>query len=68
MTRDMLDLCKKVLLRVSPNKALFARELKKSIRHLTGEDLKALKAWCHQRFQHLHSDLIESSFRRYAVM
>ena len=67
MTRDMLDLCKKVLLRVSPNKALFARELKKSIRHLSGDDLKTLKAWCLQRFQHLHSDLIESSFRRYAV-
>lgn len=68
MTRDMLELCKKVLLRVSSNRALFARELKKSIKQLTGDDLKALKAWCTLQFQHLHADLIEASFRRYAVM
>ena len=68
MTRDMLDLCKKVMLRVSPNKALFARELKKSIKHLTGDDLKAFKAWCIHQFQHLYADLIEASFRQYAVV
>jgi hypothetical protein len=42
--------------------------LKKSIKQLTGDDLKALKTWCTLQFQHLHADLIEASFRRYAVM
>lgn len=68
MTRDMLELCKKVLLRVSSNRALFARELKKSIKQLTGDDLKAFKAWCTHQFHDLHADLIEASFRQYAVM
>ena len=53
MTRDMLSLCKKVLLRVSSNKKLFARELRKSIKYLTGEDLKHLKTWCTERFRQL---------------
>ena len=68
MTRDMLELCKKVLLRVSSNRALFARELKKSIKQLTGDELKVLKAWCTNQFQHIYADLIEASFRQFAVM
>ena len=67
MTRDMLNLCKKVLLRVSSNKKLFARELKKSIRHLSGEELLALKAWCQDRFRQ-HTELIESAFRPYPAI
>jgi hypothetical protein len=67
MTQDMLSLCKKVLLRVSSNKKLFARELRKSIRHLTGEDLKHLKTWCTERFRQ-HAELIESAFRPYPAL
>ena len=62
MTRDMLNLCKKVLLRVSSNKKLFARELRKSIKHLTGDELRQLKTWCMERFRQ-HTELIESAFR-----
>ena len=67
MTRDMLSLCKKVLLRVSSNKKLFARELKKSIRHLSGDELRLLKAWCQNRFRQ-HAELIESAFRPYPAI
>jgi hypothetical protein len=55
------------LLRVSPNKKLFARELRKSIKHLTGEDLKHLKNWCTERFRQ-HAELIESAFRPYPAL
>ncbi len=64
----MLELCKKVLLRVSTNRKLFARELGKSIRQLKGEDLKQLKSWCMHQFAHVHSELIERTFTHYAAI
>jgi hypothetical protein len=67
MNRNMLELCKKVLLRVSTNRKLFARELGKSVRQLKGEDLKKLKAWCVEQFAHVHAEIIELTFRPYAV-
>jgi hypothetical protein len=64
----MLELCKKVLLRVSTNHKLFARELGKSVRQLKGEDLKKLKSWCMQQFAHVHSELIEQTFTQNALI
>ena len=63
----MLELCKKVLLRVSTNRKLFARELGKSVRQLKGEDLRKLKVWCLEQFAHVHEEIIELTFRPYAV-
>jgi len=62
----MLELCKKVLLRVSANRKLFARELKKSVRHLKGDDLQKFKIWCLEQFKHSHGKMIEKTFRNYA--
>ena len=67
MPRDMLSLCKKVLLRVSSNKKLFARELRKSIRYLSGDDLRALKTWCQEQFRQ-HAELIDSAFRPFPAI
>lgn len=63
----MLQLCKKVLLRVSYNRALFARELGKSIRQLSGDDVQKLKAWCWKQFAPMHAELMEQTFRQYAI-
>jgi len=63
----MLNLCKNVLLRVSSNKKLFAQELRKSIKHLTGDDIRKLKAWCTERFQQ-HAELIDAAFLAYPAI
>ena len=42
----MLELSKKVLYKVSFDRALFKKELQKSISWLKKDDIKQLKAWC----------------------
>lgn len=63
----MLEFCKKVLLRVGHNREKFQRELAKSIRHLRGDELKKLHAWCLQQFAHQYNDIIRHSFEGYAL-
>jgi hypothetical protein len=58
----MLDLCKKVLSRVSSDRKLFARELAKSVRYLHGEERKQLKRWCLKMFAQRYGDLINQTF------
>ncbi|MBI1266091.1 MAG: hypothetical protein GC193_01535 [Cryomorphaceae bacterium] len=58
----MLELCKNVLTKVSFDRLLFAKELKKSIKWLSREELIHLRSWCIQRFGSMYGDLIHESF------
>jgi hypothetical protein len=58
----MLEFCKNVLTKVSFDRLLFAKELKKSIKWLSREELVQLRSWCIQRFGAMYGDLIHESF------
>ena len=59
---DMLEFCKKILTKVSFDRLLFKKELKKAISRLSKEDIPALKNWCVQQFGTIYGDIIQESF------
>jgi len=58
----MFEYTKMILQKVSFNKELFAKELKKSFRWLKKEEVTALQAWCIITFGHLYGDVISDVF------
>ena len=59
----MLEFCKKILTKVSFDRILFSKELKKAIHRLKKEELIQFKNWCVQQFGHVYGDIINESFR-----
>ena len=59
----MLEFCKDVLLKVSFNRKLFKKELKKSVSWLNKRDRVMLRAWCLTTFGSLYGDVILDVFR-----
>jgi hypothetical protein len=59
----MLELCKKVLLKVSFDRLLFRKELSKAIRWVSQEELIQLKSWCMEQFGPRYRELILLSFK-----
>ena len=59
----MLEFCKQVLLKVSFDKELFKKELKKMISLLKKEEVIMLQLWCIATFGHQYRDLIQEVFR-----
>ena len=57
----MLELSKQVLSKVSFDRNLFYKELKKSISWLKSEDVVILKIWCLSTFA-VYKDLIIDAF------
>jgi len=64
----MLEFCKSVLSKVSFDRALFAKELKKSVTWLKKSEIQNLKDWCLNRYGHLYGDLIISTFSNQALI
>jgi hypothetical protein len=64
----MLEFCKSVLSKVSFDRALFAKELKKSVTWLKKSEIQNLKAWCLNRYGDLYGDLIISTFSNQALL
>ena len=64
----MLEFCKSVLSKVSFDRALFAKELKKSVTWLKKSEIQNLKAWCLNRYGDLYGDLIISTFSNQALI
>lgn len=58
----MLELSKKVLDKVSFDKRLFQKELRKAIRWVTKDELIALHAWCIVTYGHVYNEVILESF------
>ena len=59
---DMLEFCKTVLSRVSFDRRLFAKELKKSFRWLSREDAEALRQWAMAGYSPKHAQTIAAAF------
>jgi hypothetical protein len=65
-TRAMLEFSKSILEKVSFDKSLFNKELRKLILWL-GDDAKevdALRQWCMDNFGHLYADSISEGFNK----
>jgi hypothetical protein len=58
----MLELSKKVLSKVSFDRLLFRKELRKAISWVSKEDLVHLQMWCVITYGHLYGDVISDCF------
>jgi hypothetical protein len=59
----MLEYTKTVLQKVSFNRELFARELRKAFKWLRKDELVLLHAWCLLTFSDTYQDVISEVFR-----
>ena len=58
----MLEYTKLILKKVSFNRELFSRELKKSIQWLKKEEVILLQSWCMITYGDIYGDVIRESF------
>jgi hypothetical protein len=59
----MFELSKQILEKVSFDRALFYKELVKTLRWLKPDEKLLLKAWCIANFGHLYKDAISDAFK-----
>lgn len=58
----MLEYVKMILLKVSFNKTLFEKELRKALRHLLPAELPDFRAWCYQQFARVYRKVLRRVF------
>jgi lantibiotic modifying enzyme len=58
----MLEYFKTILSKVSFDRKLFEKELKKAINSLVNDDLGDLKKWCYDKFGHMYSNVLHKQF------
>ncbi|SNR43551.1 MULTISPECIES: hypothetical protein [Hymenobacter] len=63
----MLEYAKTILLKVSFDKILFEKELRKALRMLVPTELSELKSWCYQQFSTLYRRILNRVFAQPAV-
>ena len=60
----MLEYIKMILQKVSFDKSLFEKELKKAIAMLVPEEIKQLKSWCYAQFGRMYRVVLNRCFSR----
>lgn len=60
----MLEYIKTILQKVSFDKKLFEKELKKAIGLLIPAEVKQLKSWCYEKFSSLYLSILNRCFYR----
>ncbi len=60
----MLEYIKTILQKVSFDKGLFEKELKKAIAMLVPEEIKQLKSWCYEQFGRMYRVVLNRCFSR----
>ncbi|MFD1142331.1 hypothetical protein ACFQ4C_14490 [Larkinella insperata] len=60
----MLEYIKTILQKVSFDKQLFEKELKKAIGLLVPGEVKQLKSWCYEKFSNLYLSVLNRCFYR----
>lgn len=58
----MLEYFKTILSKVSFDRKLFEKELKKAIKSVLEDELSELKRWCYDKFGHLYGNVLEEQF------
>lgn len=65
--KEMLEFTKRILTKVSFDRLLFKKELKKAVKWLSKDELHQLKVWCQQRFGSIYGDVINETFAAAAI-
>jgi hypothetical protein len=60
----MLELCKEILTKVSFDKILFQKELKKALSWLKSEEIAGFKDWCLSTFGGTHPEVLKVAFEK----
>jgi len=60
----MLEYIKTILEKVSFDRKLFEKELRKSIKLLVGEEVAQLRAWCYEKFSGIYRTILNQVFAR----
>jgi hypothetical protein len=58
----MLEYIKTILQKVSFDKWLFEKELRKALKVLRAEEIKHLKAWCYEQFSDRYHGVLNKCF------
>ncbi|WP_210513746.1 hypothetical protein [Hymenobacter terricola] len=58
----MLDYVKMILLKVSFNKALFEKELRKALKVLVPTEVPDFRVWCYQQFARIYRSVLKRVF------
>ncbi|TVR40419.1 MAG: hypothetical protein EA392_04005 [Cryomorphaceae bacterium] len=58
----MLELSKKILSKVSFDRKLFRKELRKAVTWVNKDELILLRAWCLATFGHIYAEIILEVF------
>ena len=58
----MLDYVKMILLKVSFNKALFEKELRKSLKMLMPAEVPDFRNWCYEQFARIYRKVLKRVF------
>ncbi len=59
---SMLEYIKIILQKVSFDRRLFEKELRKAIRMLMPGEVKRLKMWCYEKFATVHQPVLDTCF------
>ena len=62
----MFEYTKEILTKVSFDKVLFRKELKKAVKWLKSEERRMLMLWCITTFGHRYMDVITEVFKKVA--
>jgi len=60
----MFEYTKEILMKVSFDKVLFRKELKKAVKWLKSEERSMLMLWCVATFGHRYMDVITEVFKK----
>ena len=58
----MLEYFKTILSKVSFDRILFEKELRKAIRALIPDEVEKLRHWCYEKFSHLYHSVLQTCF------
>ncbi len=60
---SMLEYIKIILQKVSFDRKLFEKELRKAIKMLMPNEVNRLRAWCYQNFSPVHQSVLDKCFQ-----
>ena len=60
----MLELCKEILTKVSFDKLLFQKELKKALSWLKSDEIAGFKEWCISNFGTTYPEVLRIAFKK----
>jgi len=63
----MLEYAKTILEKVSFDRRLFEKELRKALINLVKEEVQALRAWCYEKFGQVYAAILDRCFARLQI-